>query len=261
MPSLAETQALVRQAVVAGDLTAVSPWLVGGLDARTRLAIHQRHYESSLVTAILGKFPATGWLVGAPFVEQHARAYVHQQPPHAPCIAEYGADFPEFLSTQRGTERVPYLRAFGELEWIIGLVSIAVERTPVSVDRLSMLATAALPDVVLALQPGVRFLHADWPVDELMTLHLTDTAPERLAMQPAETWIQVRGARGIVHMDRVSRGDLVFREAIGEGQTIGDAAARALESIKDFDPGQALAALFAERLVTAIAPRGRGEPT
>jgi putative DNA-binding protein len=189
MPSLAEAQALVRAAVVDGGFDAVSPFLVGGFDPRKRLAIHRRHYEASLVTALLGKFPATAWLVGTPFVEQHARAYVHQHTPHAPCIAEYGADFPEFLSMHPGAERIPYLRAFGELEWAIGVVSIAIEYTAMTIDRLSVVDPAALPDIVLTLQPGLRFLRAEWPVDNLMKLYLTDTAPEQLVLEPSETWL------------------------------------------------------------------------
>jgi hypothetical protein len=235
--------------------------LVGGLDVQKRLAIHERHYESSLVTALLGKFPATAWLVGTPFVEQHARVYVRERPPHAPCIAEYGCDFPEFLSKQPGAERVPYLRPFGELEWVIGAVSIAVERPAINADRLASIETTALPDVVLTLQPGLRFLRADWPVDELMRLYLTDTAPDQLVLEPSETGVQVRGARGAFQIDRLNQDDFLFRRAIREGQTIGDAAAQPLESAPNFDPGQALAVLFAERLVTGITPPGRGEPT
>src|SRR6266851_6069756 len=143
MPSLAETQALVRAAVITGELDAVSRFLIGGRGAQRRLAIHERHYESSLVTALLVKFPATAWLVGTPFIEQHARIYVHQRPPHAPCIAEYGSDFPEFLSKQPGAERSPYLRAFGELEWAIGAASIEVGRTALYVDRLAAIDTTA----------------------------------------------------------------------------------------------------------------------
>jgi hypothetical protein len=260
MPSLAETQALVRAAVVGGDLDAVTPFLVGGLDVQKRLAIHERHYESSLVTALLGKFPATAWLVGTPFVEQHARVYVRERPPHAPCIAEYGCDFPEFLSKQPGTANVPYLRAFGELEWAIGAASIAVERPALEIDRLAAVDTTALPDIVLALQAGLRYLRADWPVDELMQLYLADTAPEQLVLEPSETWIQVRGARGAFQIDRLSRGDFLFRQMIAEGRPIGDAATQALELGGNFDPGQALAVLFAERLVTAVTLLRRGEP-
>jgi len=67
---LAESQALVRAALVGDDVTEALSTLVGGRHPGRRLAIHQRHYETSLVTALLGKFQATAWLVGDAFVEQ-----------------------------------------------------------------------------------------------------------------------------------------------------------------------------------------------
>lgn len=252
MLSLADTQALIRAALVDDASTNVRPILVGGHNPARRLAIHQRQYESSLVAALLGKFPATAWLVGRAFVEHYARVFVHERPPQSPCIAEYGADFPEFVSVQAGSERVPYLRAFAELEWAVGAVSIAVEQTPVGVDRLSNLEATALPDVRLTLQSGLQLLGTDWSVDDLFKMYLTDTAQEEIILEPGPVWLQVRGSRGTFRVDRLGKGDFLFRQAIANGESTGDAAARALERGLNFDPGAALSAVFGEGLVTAI---------
>lgn len=251
MWSLAEMQRLVRRAVVTGDAAPLAGLLVGGRDPLNRLKIHQRHYETSLVTAIAGKFPATAWLVGAPFLSLAARAFVQDCPPTAPCIAEYGDRFPSYLASRAETERLPYLRNFAELEWMIGVVSIAIEHPALASDALAGLDESVLPDVVLELQPGARHLHAEWPVDDLMKLYLSDAAPERLVFEAADTWLQVRGARGTFDVKRLEPGDFVFRQAILDGQPIGEAAERALDAASGFDPGQGLATLLAEGLVTA----------
>lgn len=253
MLSLANAQALVRAAVIDGDVAEIAPALVGGLEPHKRLTIHQRHYETSLVTVLLGKFPATGWLVGTPFVEQHARTFVHRRPPHAPCVAEYGCDFPEYLSMQPGADRVPYLRAFAELESAVGAVSIATDQAPLSVTCLSTIEPSALPDVRLRLQSGLRLLHADWPVDDLFALYVSNTAPEQLELEAAPTWLQVCGNRGAFGIDRLTEDQFLFRQAIVNGASIGEAAATALERVPAFEPGSALSALFAGQLVTAIA--------
>src|SRR6516165_6511530 len=109
MPSLAETQLWIRRAVVDGDTAGIPPQLIGGRDPRRRLAIHQRHYRSSLVAAIRTKFPATAWLLGMPFLDEAAQEFVRRHPPATPCIAEYGEEFPGFLSTYLGAARAPYL--------------------------------------------------------------------------------------------------------------------------------------------------------
>ncbi len=66
MSPLADVQRRIRDAVVMGDAASAASLFVGGRDAAQRLAIHLRHYRISLVTAVMGRFPATGWLVGTP---------------------------------------------------------------------------------------------------------------------------------------------------------------------------------------------------
>jgi hypothetical protein len=252
MPQLAEIQLDIRRAVVAGHEASIAPLLVGGQNPVRRLQIHRRQYETSLVAALLTKFPATVWLVGSPFVTEAARHYVRECPPRKPCIAEYGEAFPQFLSARPAAERVPYMREFAELEWHVGQVSIAVDESPISPEALSTLAPDRLADIKLRLQSGLRYLHASWPVDTLLKLYLTDTAPESLEFAPENVWIEIRGARGDFQMNRLAIGAWVFRHAILGSLTIGDAAEAALDADTGFEPGAALAALVQEGLITAL---------
>lgn len=252
MPPLAEIQLHFRNAVVTGDASGIAPLLTGAHYAEKRLAIHQRHYETSLVKALMGKFPATAWLIGTPFVTEAAKRFVHEHPPQAPCIAEYGESFPRFLSEYPGAERVPYLREFAELEWHVGQVAIAVDRPAVGIEEFSKIESDALPDTLLTLQSGLRYLHMSWRIDELMKLYVTETAPERFELSPADVWVELRGARGEFHFSRLDAAEFIFRKSILERRLIGDAAECALDSNAAFDPGRALVALICAGLVVAI---------
>jgi Putative DNA-binding domain len=137
MPMLAEIQCRMRNAIVHGDTSHVAPLLREGEDSAGRFAIHRRNYETSLVDALLTKYPATVWFVGTRFVTEAAVRFVHQQPPTAPCIAEYGVEFPQFLSMLPSAERVPYLRDFAALEWYVGQASIATSSPPLAAEHLS----------------------------------------------------------------------------------------------------------------------------
>ena len=179
MRTLAEIQQQFRDAVIHAD-TEVVPLLIGGSDPVKRLMIHQRNFETSLVDALIGKFPATGWLVGTPFLLQAAGRFVRKHPPQAPCIAEYGVEFPEFLSQCPGAERLPYLGEFAELEWHVGQVAIAID--------------------------DARCMHLTWPVDELIKFYLTDAAPDRFELSRIDAWIEVSGGRGEFRFTRLSSG-------------------------------------------------------
>src|SRR5262245_33315038 len=197
MPSLLEIQRRMRDAVFADEAGgALLPLLAGGRDPAARLAIHRHHYRASLTRALLDKFPAVSWLVGERFATEAAQAFAREHPPAAPCIAEYGADYPAFLASRAGAERLPYLRAFAELEWHLGQVSIAVVRSPLAIERLASIEVSRLPDCRLTLQPGLRYCAAAWPVDDLIKQYLGGAAPERYAFEPTDVHLEIRGTRG-----------------------------------------------------------------
>ena len=258
MQTLTELQAGIRTAVVLGKDSAVAPWLVGGRDARKRLAIHHRHYHASLVSALLDRFPATVWLVGTTSVAEAARRFVENRPPTRPCIAEYGEDFPAFLSAERGAATLPYLRSFATLEWHLSRLSLAVTQPALSQGDLSSLDPGTLADVSVTMQPGVHYVHAHWNIDTLIRLYLTASAPDQFTLERGDAWIELRGARGDLRINRLNRASYTFRSALSAGQPLGDAAVSALDLDTTFDAGRALVTLITDGLVTAAEVHHQG---
>jgi Putative DNA-binding domain len=253
MPSLIEIQRQMRDAMVADEVScALLPLLAGVCDPQARLAIHRHHYQTSLTRALLDKFPAISWLAGEHYATAAARTFVRAHPPSAPCIAEYGADYPAFLANRAGAERLPYLRDFAELEWHLGQVSIAVDRPPLPIENLASIDASELPDHRLTLQPGLRYCTAAWPIDELIKQYLSGAAPECYAFDPADVHLEISGARGEFRIERLAEAEFVFRSAVAAGATIGAAAERALDINATFDPGQALLRMVSDGLVIAI---------
>ncbi len=255
MPRLVEVQRRLRDAVVGPGSSAIIPLLVGGADPGERLAIHRRHYEGSLVRALLDKFPATTWLIGSPTMHAAARAFAHLHPPTSPCIAEYGESFPVFLAGHEGSRRLAYLRWFAELEWRLVHAAIAIERPALDLQRLANHGDR-LPDLKLVAQPGLTYLASPWPVDDLMKFYLTDAAPEQHRLSAVAIWLEICGSRGAFRFDRLDRGEFLFREALVNGIALGAAAERALDADEEFDVGAALRRFVMNGLATDVrSPR------
>jgi hypothetical protein len=233
--------------------TTVLPRLVGGRDPAGRFAIHRLHFEASLVKALMEKFPATTWLVGTSFMTDAARAFAHCHPPAAPCIADYGADFPRFIGTRPETAHIPALLDFAETEWQVGRVSIAISRPPIAIDAFSKFDANVLPALALQTHPGLFYRQSAWPIDDLLKLYLSDNIPDHHVFEPLGVHLEISGARGDFQLKRLSYAEFLFRRAISEGATIGDAAEQALACDPEFDPGRAFATLIADSLVTGIA--------
>jgi hypothetical protein len=248
----------MRRAVVTGDTASIAPLLIGGWFPARRLAIHQRHYRSSLLAAIRTKFPATAWLLGTPVLDEAARQFIRQHPPTVLCIAEYGEELPGFLSRCPGAARMPYLHSFAELEWHLGQVAISVDHPALTFEAFSGFEINTLVEMGLTLQSGLRYLHASWPVDDLMKLYLTDTAPTEYRLTPEEVWLEVRGSRGEFQIKRLDTAEFVFRKAILEGQSLGDAAEGALDMNAEFDVSRAFATLISNGQVIGTTRRQGG---
>lgn len=261
MISLADVQRQIRNAVVTGEMTPAASLFVGGGDPVARLAIHRRHYATSLVTALMGRFPATGWLVGSRMLEDAAATFVRQYPPTAPCIAEYGQAFPDFLTRQPGADRVPYLQAFADLDWHLGRLAVAIDSPPVEHAAWVGVPSGAVADAFVTLQPGTHYVHADWPIDEIFVAWLANSAPaglRRLRLADAPVWIEARGARGSFRFNRMTEGEFAFRVALWSGASLGQAAERAIDIDPTCDPARALSSLIEARIVTSLQFRESG---
>ncbi len=246
--SLAETQAAIRDAVVSGEAGPALPRLAGGWDPIARLAIHQRHYRASLVGTLLTRFPALAWLVGGRPLADAAEAFVRAHPPTAPCLAEYGAGFPAFVTCRLGQPPDSCITPFGVLEWHVGLASIAID-VPVDLGRLATLGGDEAPDLTVALQPGLFYLRTDWPVHDLFERFITDSAPASYPMSPARTWLEVRGARGEFRIQALDAPTWSFRQALQQGLTLDAAYLAAAEEEGAFDVAAAFAAMTGTGLI------------
>jgi hypothetical protein len=257
VPSLAETQSQFR-AALDGQGRGVLPLLGRVPDAAARLAIYQRHHRQSLVRHLRGRFPTVEWLLGSDATEDLARAFIVAHPPTAPCMAEYGEPFPAFVAASHAGRRFAYLAPAARLDWWLGQTAVAVDMPAIAIDTLASIPPEQLPELRLILQPGVRYLDAAWPVDELVQLRLADRPPQSYRLDPLSVCLEITGARGAFRIGRIDRPTLIFRATLAAGGSIGAAAGSAFAADRAFDAGGALASLFAASLVCAVVPPATG---
>jgi hypothetical protein len=174
---LADAQIHIASALISGRALEWNELLIGGALPGRRFAIHARHYASSLTRAIVERFPATVWLTGSELVGRAAAAFVHEHPPTRPCIAEYGDEFPVFLGSWPSATELPYLEQFATIDWHLGRLAVAVDEPPV-------------------------VLRVDWSLDELFTFFLSGNAPDRYVLRAGTVWLELRGARGELTIER-----------------------------------------------------------
>lgn len=167
----------MTSALVTGTTSPCADLLTGSDRPMQRFEVHARHVHASLTRAVVERFPATVWLAGSALVNDAAAAFVRSHPPTRPCVAEYGERFPSFLGAWPGAARLPYLEQFATMDWHLGRLAIATDDPPV-------------------------VLRLDWSLDELMAFFLSDQAPETYALRAETVWLEMRGARGDLSLER-----------------------------------------------------------
>lgn len=258
MRSLGETQTLFSRAVAGGPADKIVALLKVPADSLERLEIYRRHYRESFRRHLRGRYPTLEWLLGTDAMVDLADTLLHEQPPRAPSLAEYGAGLIDIVAARR--DRHPaWLSDVAKLDWHLGNVSVATEELPLGIAALSELPPETLLEARLQLQPGLVLLQSGWPVDQLVHLRLSGEAPDRLEFPQMSVCLQLRGGRGSFSLRRLTPPDYAFRRALREGRRLGIASERALGADRDFDLSSALARLFAEGLVVAIS--ASEEPT
>lgn len=240
MPPLVDTQAAIANAMISGSDAELPDSLFRGRGGIRRFNIHIRHFQASLTSTLIQKYPATEWLVGRDLLALVALEYVRTGAPTTPCIAEYGGDFPEFLARSERTGHWPWIESFARLDWLLGKASIAIDEPPLRWSEITASGPEALLDTRVTLQPGMAFLRAAHAVDDIILSYLTGKEPQNGPVAVSETCIEIHGSRGAFSLSRISPSQFEFRHALYSGVQIGEAASMAMEVDSTFDAGQAL---------------------
>lgn len=230
-------------ALVAGDSIA----------AEARLCVYRHHVFHSLTAALAATFPTVQALVGADFFRQLARAFVADNLPTQPVLAEYGADLPAFIATWQPARDLPYLADVARLDWLLNLAYQAPAQPGLDAAQLAAIPANRLPSLSLSLAPGAAVLRSAYPIDRIWRASQPNAAPEEtvdLSAGPS-CLLALRGAddAGFVSL---SLGEAAFLAAIGDAGTLEVAGQAALAAQADVDLTAAFARFLALNVFAAM---------
>ncbi len=131
-------------------------------DAGGRFGIYRRNHFSSLVAALGQTFPVIKRLVGDDFFDATASYFVTQHGPRSRIIAEYGADFADFVGAFEPAQGLPYLADVARLEYARVRAFHAADHGPP--DTNGETAIAAVLGCRIALHPSATLIVSAHPV-------------------------------------------------------------------------------------------------
>jgi len=180
MNTLHEFQAeFVKALWSADEVLAEEGFVQGGIPAAAGLAVYRNNVFAGLAGVLGDLYPVVKRLVGDAFFAHAAREFIGGHPPASPVLAEYGADFPNFLAGFEAAESVPYLSGVADLELARHQALSAPDAEPLAAEDLKAVPPEHLNGLCFECHPSVRLVFSAFPVEDIWAAHQTGVEPDQ----------------------------------------------------------------------------------
>lgn len=240
------------QAMLAGDIDALGPWMTKDARSAAGLSVYRNTVAKARADALASLFPTVERLVGADWFRQATLIFADEIRPRTPVLDDYGRDFPAWLSVFPPAREVPYLSPIARLDLAWSTAHRSIDAPVLRTVDVADMTAATLYASRAVIHPSAQIFWFDWTVPSIWLANRpnaepgqdvvwTDTPEGLLVLRPDLTVIQ----------SRLSRPHWMFLNACREGQALGQAAAAALRA----DPYANLSQIFAELLSVGVFTR------
>ncbi len=217
-----------------------------------RFAIYRGNRIAALTESLAATYSATERIVGAPFFDTLARAFIAAHPPCSPVLHEYGVEMPDFIAGFASAESLPYLADVARIEWAWMAAYHAADCEPLAAEILAGHDDAALLGARFTLHPTAALIRSPHPAGTIWQMNAEGGTPGVIADWHGETVLVLRP-----HLDVMVRiipdETAVFLAALDAGLPLTLAAETGLHADPAFDLACQLSGAFALGLIVATS--------
>jgi hypothetical protein len=237
------------------DPVRLAPEIVTGPNGKRpgkRYDVYRNNVTVSLIDALAAIYPAVQRITGIDFFRAMARFHVRGTPPTSPLLFDYGRDFPEFIAQYEHAQTMPWLADVARIEraWLDAYH--AADAASLAPSQLAAVAPERLGDLVLIPHPAAGIVRSQFAAVTIFAAN-RDTSPVgRIDAATPEDALVTRAEFDVV-VRHLPPGGTVFASSLMSGRPLGEAAARALDAVADFDIASNITGLIEAGAFTSIA--------
>jgi hypothetical protein len=223
-----------------------------GKGALKRYNVYRNNVTVSLINALAAVYPAVQRITGVEFFRAMARFHVRATPPSSPLLFEYGRDFPAFIETYEYARGLPWLADVARIEraWLDAYH--AGDAEPLSSDALAAFPPERLAEAVFSAHPATRIVRSAFSAVSIFAANRGEAAVGLIdAGTPEDAMITRPDADVIVR--HLPKGGAAFLQGLMSGQSLGEAAAFALEASPSFDIATNIAGMIEAGAFTTVS--------
>ncbi len=222
-----------------------------GKGAVKRYNVYRNNVTVSLIDALAAIYPAVQRITGVDFFRAMARFHIRATPPTSPLLFEYGRDFPAFIEGYEHARPMPWLADTARLEraWLDAYH--ADDAAPLPAEVLGSVPPERLADLVFTPHPATRIVHSPFSVVTIFAGNRSNEPFGRIDASVPEDALITRSDLDVV-VRHLPPGGAVFLTSLMSGQSLGEAAASALQASPAFDIAANIAGMIEAGAFTAI---------
>lgn len=202
MPTLLETQTVMRDELLSGEIAAT---LHSYLSNPEGLSIYRNTHIGSLTAALRLSYPAVHKLVGPDFFDGVAIRFIRAHPLRGAYLYEYGSAFPNFLGTLSEVRIPSYLCDVARLEWAVNCALHAPHTPPLEYNQLASVSATDQARIAFTVHPTAAVVHSKFPVDTVWraVLESDDLALADVDLDAGPVWLLIDREQGDVWVRRI----------------------------------------------------------
>jgi hypothetical protein len=224
-----------------------------GKGAVKRYNVYRNNVTVSLIDALVAIYPAVQRITGAEFFRAMARFHVRATPPTSPLLFEYGRDFPAFIESYEYAQDMPWLADVARIEraWLDAYH--AADARPLPAATLAEVPSDRLGDIIFRAHPTTRIVRSAYPAVAIFAMNRADGPVTSLKSSAAEDALVTR-ADMEVEVRLLPPGNATFLASLIEGETLAEAASKALDETSSFDLSASIAGMIEAGVFTRLQP-------
>lgn len=174
---------------------------IAALVSQPGFAVYRNTVMKGCIDVLQANYPAVARLVGEEWFRAAAAVFVRAHPPRVPMLAEYGADFAQFLSSFEPAQDLPYLPAVAQLDRAWTEAHQAADAPALEATALAAFTPEQLAALHLVPHPAARWhWFADAPAYSIWSQNRSSASDEASDIE----W-RGEGARARHHHPPVER--------------------------------------------------------